>query len=144
MIEATEVGVTVGKATLLAPVTVRVDRRSVLTVRGRNGTGKSTLLRVLAGARQPTSGTVRIGDEAVDDRDRRFRRRVAAMIGLPPMAPDLTVRDHVLLVASTWMGDPSGPCAWRTTCSTSWAFSVSHIAFRTNCRRDKPSCLGWL
>lgn len=107
MIEATEVGVTVGKATLLAPVTVRVDRRSVLTVRGRNGTGKSTLLRVLAGARQPTSGTVRIGDEAVDDRDRRFRRRVAAMIGLPPMAPDLTVRDHVLLVASTWMGDPS-------------------------------------
>lgn len=28
------------------------------------------------------------------------------MIGLPPMAPDLTVGDHVLLVATTWLDDP--------------------------------------
>ena len=33
-------------------------------------------------------------------------REVAAMIGLPPMAPDLTIADHVLLVATTWFDDP--------------------------------------
>lgn len=28
------------------------------------------------------------------------------MIGLPPMAPDLTIADHVLLVATTWEDNP--------------------------------------
>lgn len=106
MIEVDEVGVVAGEVTLLAPVSARAQRGEALIVRGRNGTGKSTLLRVLAGARKPSSGTVRIGGAAVVERDRGFRRRVAAMIGLPPMAPDLTVLDHVLLVATTWTSDP--------------------------------------
>ncbi|MGO2050212.1 MAG: ABC transporter ATP-binding protein [Microbacterium sp.] len=105
MIEVDEAGVTVGDVTLLAPVSVTAQRGEALIVRGRNGTGKSTLLRVLAGVRKPSSGTVRIGGAGVNDRDRGFRRRVAVMIGLPPMAPDLTVLDHVLLVAATWMDD---------------------------------------
>lgn len=103
MIEVDEAGVTAGDVTLLAPVSVTAQRGEALIVRGRNGTGKSTLLRVLAGVRKPSSGTVRIGGAGVNDRDRGFRRRVAVMIGLPPMAPDLTVLDHVLLVAATWM-----------------------------------------
>lgn len=106
MIEVHGVGVVLGDVTLLAPVSVTARRGEALIVRGRNGTGKSTLLRVLAGARNPSSGTVRIGGVVVVARDRGFRRRVAAMIGLPPMAPDLTVLDHVMLVATTWVDDP--------------------------------------
>lgn len=106
MIEVDNVVVTAGDVTLLSPVSMTARRGSALVVRGRNGTGKSTLLRVLAGARQPSSGTVKISGEAVAPRDRGFRRRVATMIGLPPMAPDLTVFDHVLLVATTWLNDP--------------------------------------
>jgi len=103
VIKADNVGVTVGAVTLLAPVSVTAQRGKALIVLGRNGTGKSTLLRVLAGAQTPSSGMVRIGGAGVVGRDPGFRRRVAAMFGLPPMAPDLTVFDHVLLVATTWM-----------------------------------------
>lgn len=106
MIQLDDVSVVAGDVTLLAPVSAMAQRGEALIVRGSNGTGKSTLLRVLAGARKPSSGIVWIGGEAVTERDRRFRRRVAAMIGLPPMAPDLTVRDHVTLVATTWWDDP--------------------------------------
>ncbi|MFT4219568.1 MAG: ABC transporter ATP-binding protein [Microbacterium sp.] len=102
MIEVDGVGVEHGGTTLLAPVSARVDRGESLVVRGRNGAGKSTLLRVLAGMRRPTTGAARIGGERVSQRDQGFRRRVAAMIGMPPLAPDLTVFDHVLLVAATW------------------------------------------
>jgi ABC-type multidrug transport system ATPase subunit len=105
MIEVDEVGVVAGDVTLLAPISASVQRGEALIVRGRNGTGKSTLLRVLVGARKPSSGAVRIGGGGVVQRDRDFRRRVAAMIGLPPMAPDLTVFDHILLVATTWTDD---------------------------------------
>ena len=106
MIELRYVSVSVGEAVLLAPVSASVPRGDALVIRGRNGAGKSTLLRAMAGARTPTGGTVRIGGDAVAGRDRRFRRRVSAMIGLPPFAPDLTIADHVLLVATTWLDDP--------------------------------------
>jgi ABC-type multidrug transport system ATPase subunit len=106
MIEVDKVAVVSGDVMLLAPVSVTARRGEALIVRGSNGTGKSTLLRVLAGASKPSNGTVRIGGVAVVARDRDFRRRVAAMIGLPPMAPDLTVLDHVMLVATTWVDTP--------------------------------------
>jgi len=50
---------------------------------------------------------VRIDGAGVVERDRGFRRRVAVMIGLPPMASDLTVFDHVMLVSATWSDDTS-------------------------------------
>jgi ABC-type multidrug transport system ATPase subunit len=106
MIEVDGIGVVSGDVTLLAPISVTARRGEALIVRGSNGTGKSTLLRVLAGASKPSTGTVRIGGVAVVARDRDFRRRVAAMIGIPPMAPDLTVLDHVMLVATTWVDNP--------------------------------------
>lgn len=105
MIDVDGAEVVAGDVTLLAPVSVAVQRGEALLVRGRNGTGKSTLLRVLAGARKPSTGRVRIGGSDVAERDRRFRRRVAAMIGLPPMASDLTLFEHVQLVATTWVDD---------------------------------------
>ncbi|MFB2556524.1 ABC transporter ATP-binding protein [Herbiconiux liangxiaofengii] len=105
MIDVERVGVVSGDVTLLHPVSVDVGAGEALVVRGRNGTGKSTLLRVLAGARKPSHGVARIDGRVVDSRDRRFRRRVSAMIGLPPTAPDLTVLEHVRLVAATWSSD---------------------------------------
>lgn len=107
MIVVERAGVTAGDVTLLAPVSVVAERGEALVVRGRNGAGKSTLLRLLAGVSPPSTGSVRIDGETVEPRDPGFRRRVAIMIGLPPMAPDLTVFDHVLLVATTWLDDPA-------------------------------------
>lgn len=106
MIELKDVTVSVGHAVLLAPVSASISPGDALVIRGRNGTGKSTLLKVLTGITSPTSGSALIGGDLVTSRDRRMSREVAAMIGLPPMAPDLTITDHVLLVATTWFDDP--------------------------------------
>lgn len=107
MITVDQVGVVASGTVLLSPVSIEVRRGEAVVVRGRNGTGKSTLLQVLAGVRKPSSGTVRINGSIVAERDRGFRRTVSTMIGLPPMAVDLTVRDHVTLVATTWFDDPA-------------------------------------
>ncbi|MBI4887660.1 MAG: ATP-binding cassette domain-containing protein [Acidobacteria bacterium] len=47
-----------GHLPLLDEVTLRIDPRERIAVIGRNGTGKSTLLKILSGAVQPDAGTV--------------------------------------------------------------------------------------
>lgn len=102
MIEANCLSVTINGATLLHPVSFTLHQQLALIVTGRNGTGKSTLLKVLAGAIQQSTGNVSIAGMQIDSRNATFRKTVASMIGLPPFAPDLTVFEHVLLVATTW------------------------------------------
>jgi ABC-type multidrug transport system ATPase subunit len=102
MIDIDGVVVAVDDVVLLPPTSASVGAGEALVVRGRNGAGKSTLLKVLAGVRAPTAGSVAIGGEPVDRRNRTFRRRVASLLGAPPTAPDLTVEDHVRVVAATW------------------------------------------
>lgn len=100
------VSVTAGDTLLLPPTTFQAGPGQVVTLRGENGSGKTTLLRALAGHIRPTTGTVQVSGQSVNERDPEFRRRVAVMIGLPPVASDLTVFDHVALVSSTWEESP--------------------------------------
>ena len=105
-VDADAVSVTANDALLLPPTTLQAVPGQVVALRGENGSGKTTLLRALAGRIKPTTGTIHVSGQPVNERDPEFRRRVAVMIGLPPMASDLTVFDHVALVSSTWERSP--------------------------------------
>ena len=87
---------------LLAPTSFALAAGRALAVTGPNGAGKTTLLRALAGRARSTSGTVAIAGRPADDRSPEFRRLVAAHLGLPPLARDLTLREHAVLVAASW------------------------------------------
>ncbi|MCJ1707111.1 ATP-binding cassette domain-containing protein [Microbacterium sp. VKM Ac-2923] len=105
MIEMTNVNVVVNDIQLLPRTNLGATAGQVTAIRGHNGSGKSTLLRVLDGSYAPTEGSALVAGRDPRLRDAKSRRCTASMIGLPPMAPDLTVRDHVELVASTWYDD---------------------------------------
>ncbi|QIK84561.1 ATP-binding cassette domain-containing protein [Sanguibacter sp. HDW7] len=96
------VSVVLDGTTLLAPTSVAVPAGGTLVVRGPNGSGKSTLLRVVAGVRTPTTGTATVDGRAPDPRRRAFRRLVAGTVESPVPARDLTLAEHVALVATTW------------------------------------------
>lgn len=87
---------------LLAPTSFALEAGRALAVTGHNGAGKTTLLRVLAGLTRPSTGSATIAGRPVDDRSPEFRRLVAAHLGLPPLARDLTLREHAVLVAASW------------------------------------------
>ncbi len=57
--------VDIGGRTLLDDFTTSVRRGDVIGLVGPNGTGKSTLLSVLLGQREPTRGTAKVGDSIV-------------------------------------------------------------------------------
>ena len=50
-----------GRRRILHEVSFQLEKGRHLGILGRNGAGKSTLIRLIAGAEQPTSGTIRRG-----------------------------------------------------------------------------------
>jgi ABC-2 type transport system ATP-binding protein len=69
-------------------MTVRVEQGGCLVLLGRNGAGKTTALRCMAGVLEPTTGTVRVdGIDAYED-----PAAVRAKVGLMPEIPGLYER----------------------------------------------------
>lgn len=82
-------------------VSLTVARGDVLGVCGDNGAGKSSLMKVIAGALAPASGTVRIDGEvaALPGPRAALRRGVAAIYQDLALAPRLTIAENVFMGA---------------------------------------------
>lgn len=89
---------------------VRLGQRAVLhgvsasfgagwaAIVGPNGTGKSTLLRALAGLLAPAAGAVHLGGQPISAwRPRERARRLAWLAQSAPVSGELTVHDTVML-----------------------------------------------
>jgi len=105
LLTASEVTVTVDEQILLPITSLSLDAGQALAVRGPNGAGKTTLLRVLAGLMPATSGSVMLEGDPLHIRRGRHRAAVAAMIGPPPLARDLTLVEQLRFVRATWGDD---------------------------------------
>lgn len=111
-IEADGVSVAIDGQVLLPPTSAVVPTGGVLAVRGPNGAGKTTFLRVLAGLTTPSTGTVAVLGRPVDERSRAFRSTLAALIGPPAFARELTVREQLRFVAATWGSAREQASSW--------------------------------
>jgi len=88
MLEVDGLGKRYGDVLALRDLTVRVGEGASLVLLGRNGAGKTTALRCMAGVLAPSAGTVRVDgiDSAVDPTG------VRARVGLMPELPGLYER----------------------------------------------------
>ena len=66
---------------------------------GRNGAGKSTVLRCVSAADTPTAGTVELDGLPVDERSLATRRDMAVVMDDIDFFPDLSVVEHLDLFA---------------------------------------------
>jgi ABC-2 type transport system ATP-binding protein len=74
-----------GEVLALRELSVQVEAGHCLVLLGRNGAGKTTALRCMAGVLEPTAGTVRVdGIDAADDPS-----AVRGRVGLMPEVPGL-------------------------------------------------------
>ena len=106
-VRADGVSKAIDSTTLLLPTNVSADPGECVVLRGQNGSGKTTLLRIMGGLLAPSAGTATIGGREADERDRAVRAAVAGLLGAPTTYRDLTLIDHLVLIDSTWGGDPS-------------------------------------
>lgn len=102
LIDLRDVSVGSPEGMLLAPVSLRVERGETVAVTGANGSGKTTLLRVIAGLLRPGSGSAVVAGRAADERSGPHRRTVAALLQRPPFERDLTLEEHLAMLAVSW------------------------------------------
>src|SRR5258705_2300427 len=101
MLEVRSLAKRYGDVLALSDLTVNVAESSCLVLLGRNGAGKTTALRCMAGVLVPSAGTVKVdGIDAADD-----AAAVRARVGLMPEVPRLYERmsaraylDHFLAI----------------------------------------------
>ena len=90
---------------LLQPLTLSLNAERMIALIGPNGSGTSTLLKLLARQQAPTRGTVRLNGTGVAAWPARdFARQVAYLPQNPPTGTGMTVRELVALGRYPWHG----------------------------------------
>ena len=67
---------------------------------GPNGSGKTTVMRMLMGLIYPTSGTIQILNNVVSRRNWQIRSQMGYLPGILSLYKDMTVRDYLIFIAS--------------------------------------------
>ncbi|MCL1839129.1 MAG: ABC transporter ATP-binding protein [Propionibacteriaceae bacterium] len=88
-----------GPVTIIEGFSLNVFPGEAVALTGRNGVGKSTILRCIVGADRPDSGVVEVNGVRVMETDPRIRRDVATVIDDLDFFPDLSVVEHLDLLA---------------------------------------------
>ena len=102
VIEGADLKKAYGQVEALRGVSLKIEAGELVTIMGPSGSGKSTLLQLLGALDKPSSGSVRLGGEAVDTysdaRLSAFRRqKLGFVFQFFHLLPTLTAEENVLL-----------------------------------------------
>ena len=88
-----------GPVVIVDGFNLEVAAGEAVALTGRNGAGKSTVLRCLVGSERPDDGTVEVNGTTVSETNPQIRRDVATVIDDLDFFPDLSVVEHLDLLA---------------------------------------------
>src|SRR3954468_11874065 len=94
-----------GAVSALADIELDVHAGEVVALVGDNGAGKSTLVKILAGAHQPTSGTIQFDGRPITLAD----PSEALDLGIATVFQDLALCENLDVVANIFLGRELSP-----------------------------------
>ena len=83
-----------------------IHRGEILGLLGPNGAGKTTTLRMLTGYLQPTDGSIRIKDLAIDKNPLKIKKLMGYLPESAPLYHEMIVYDYLNFVADIRQIDP--------------------------------------
>ena len=88
-----------GSAEVLKPLSIRFEEGLIHGIVGRNGSGKTVLMKIILGILSPTQGTVTVGGKRVG-KDVDFPQDVGAIIETVDFIPYLSAYDNLYNLAA--------------------------------------------
>jgi ABC-2 type transport system ATP-binding protein len=89
-----------GDFTAVDDVSFEIQPGEVVGLLGHNGAGKTTIMKMMTGFLEPTSGTIRMGDLEIGRDTRAIQRRIGYLPENCPAWPEMTVIDYLDYQAS--------------------------------------------
>jgi len=80
-------------------LTFTVNQGEILGFLGPNGAGKSTTMNIITGYLSATEGSVKVDGHDILEEPHEVKRRIGYMPELPPLYPDMTVREYLSFAA---------------------------------------------
>ena len=98
-IQLTNISKTCGKQTVLQPLTMGFEEGMIHGIIGRNGSGKTVLMKMILGILQPTTGTVIVGDKRIG-KDVDFPESAGAIIETIEFIPYMSAYQNLADIAA--------------------------------------------
>jgi len=99
MLEAKALACERGERRLFSDLSLALDPGGLARLLGPNGSGKTSLLRILAGLTRPAAGEVRWRGERIGDLAEEFGRELAFIGHAPALKDELTVAENLAFAA---------------------------------------------
>ncbi len=94
IVELENVNKVYGDNHVVKDLNLKVEEGEFLTLLGSSGCGKTTTLRMIAGFEEPTSGSVRVEGEAIEDKE-PYERNVNTVFQSYALFPHMTIFDNI-------------------------------------------------
>lgn len=98
-IQLTNISKTFGKQTVLQPLTMGFEEGMIHGIIGRNGSGKTVLMKMILGILYPTTGTVIVGDKRIG-KDVDFPESAGAIIETIEFIPYMSAYQNLADIAA--------------------------------------------
>lgn len=95
MIEVDDLSRQYGSLAAVSGVSFSVKSGEIVGLLGHNGAGKSTIMKMLTGALEPTAGRVTIDDRDMREHRRALQQRIGYLPENCPIYPDMMVMDYL-------------------------------------------------
>lgn len=108
MLEVRDLGVRLGRQSILSDVSLRLDGGEIVGLVAPNGTGKTTLMRTVSGIYRRFTGDIRIDGTSIKRLSKHDYHKLFFFADTGHcVLPTLTVKEHLVYVRSAWHSDVS-------------------------------------
>ncbi|MDC9701442.1 MAG: ATP-binding cassette domain-containing protein [Alphaproteobacteria bacterium] len=81
-------------------VSFSVRKGEIVSLLGHNGAGKSTIMKMLTGYLEPTSGTIHVSGMEIGEKTRTIQKKIGYLPENCPLWPEMTVIDYLVYQGS--------------------------------------------
>lgn len=107
MIEADHLSRRYGDFLAVNDVSFAIGQGEVVGLLGHNGAGKTTIMKMLTGYLEPSTGCVRIDGAVVEEDRQAVQKRIGYLPENLPLYPELSVADYLAYAAELRGADPA-------------------------------------
>ena len=100
IIETEELTKYFGEISAVKDVHLHVKKGEIYGLLGRNGAGKTTIMKMLLGLTKPSNGTIQLFGKPFEKPEKSVLNRIGVMIETPGFYPNLTATENLEILAS--------------------------------------------